>query len=940
MRVIRHSMTRVWSRRLAAALFGVGLLGAGSGLEAQINTRTTLERDFLGYGQAVEYRNYAFDAYTPSPIFGWETPRYDRLGNYLMQGRVAMAADEQRPGLSRIDGLKHEAYYEVGAVFNYAVLRDSYMGASYSLLILMGNDVFQAEPVKTRFSPLTLNMTRFTGVRLDVNGPKNKASFLYSKGAGDRKRFSFFTMGRQEQSPVILWGGHWDTQVGGALRLGSTFVNQHILDATSGEGSVFRGDVPYDMKPPTYIVVRVVDDSPEDATSPVAVYDMSVVVRGTDENGETRTFTGDPELASAQVELDPGLTADLLEGRRVGDHLEAAGADEMVEYSFTMPAGFSPSRADFTATVGGDYRIQVRQEHVHTYIHSITKREVNKDHIWPSEPRPAAFEQASFSSGISLRYPVDFKFPEKVPAYTVVRSDGIGRNLEPRQVRFEYGIPTAQTLASVDLHFDYAGWEVDGELAANVQDFKFPVQQGRRERKEAMAYWLTAKRSLPTLGSARPTLGLELFRLAPDYGGNYDARRGGAVFFTGVPVAPPNTSITQEFDLFDDNDDGDQWPDEFPDDTGLSEVKDAGVYPGLDENGDNIPDTDQNSNSIPDWDEPFLFFWGDPPQFIYDIDMNNNGLPDLTENDDEPDYPYRRDQRGYHGFLKLDSPLPHVSRFGVGLYRSEQIAGGGEAKSIYVRFQADGAPNAASHLAIKADAKRVEDSIPDPSYIWKTSTNLWINQNVIQDTLSGTFSLRDVVGPDPDRMAMRNSTVGTLHLDADLNFRNSVNVRLRQKLLVNRQHDDEFADGTVQEGNTRSRLTLSSRVEYRRTLRKVSVFARAKHLYWRDNGYPKPARQHWSTFGPIFEASLPLTEKSALVAGQEGVPKLLAIHHRDHHDESQDFDRWTSVFMVRTVGNYIGWRVATEVGLQITRLETAGLDVSNRTFFVESFFGW
>ena len=542
---------------------------------------------------------------------------------------------------------------------------------------------------------------------------------------------------------------------------------------------------------------------------------------------------------------------------------------------------------------------------------------------------------------MSLRYPVDFKFPEEAAAYTVERADGTPRDLAPRQVRFEYGIPTAQTLASVDLHLDYAGWKVDGEVAANVQDFKFPVREGRRDRKQAMAYYLTASRGLPSLGRLQPTLGVEVFRLAPDYGGNYDARRGGAVFFTGVPVAPPNTSITQEFDLFDDNDDGDQWPDEFPDDTGLSEVKDAGVYPGLDENGDNIPDTDQNSNSIPDWDEPFLFFWGDPPQFIYDIDMNNNGLPDLTENDDEPDYPYRRDQRGYHSFLKFSSPLPHLHGLSIGYYRAEQMAGGGEARVRYLRLVAGGSPNAASRIEVKGDAKQVEDSIPDASYIWKTSTDLWVNQNVIQDTQSGTFTLKDVVPPEADPMAMRNSTVGTLHLDADLNFRNSVNVRLRHKVVVNRQHEDEFGDGSLQEANTQSRVTLSSRVEYRRSLLgKMSVFARAKHLYWQDAGYSREWRQHWSTYGPLFEANLPLTEKSALVAGQEGIPWLLPIRHRDHRDGDQDFDRWTSVLMVRTVGNYIGWRVATEIGLQVTRLDAGGLDVSNRTFFVESFFGW
>ena len=37
-------------------------------------------------------------------VQGWEVPRYDRLGRYLMEGRVMVSADEQRPGISKIDG--------------------------------------------------------------------------------------------------------------------------------------------------------------------------------------------------------------------------------------------------------------------------------------------------------------------------------------------------------------------------------------------------------------------------------------------------------------------------------------------------------------------------------------------------------------------------------------------------------------------------------------------------------------------------------------------------------------------------------------------------------------------------------------------------------------------------------------------------------------------
>lgn len=911
-------------------------------LAAQMQLRTEVERRFLLNQNPVEYTNYAFTPYEPHPVFGWAVGRYDRLGQYLMQGRVSLAVDEQRPGLSRIDGLPFRQMYEVAAQFSLAVLRDSYLGSNYALLALMANQRGRTEPVTTRFSPLTLNMTRFAGVRFDMHGPKNQGTLIYTRGAGARQRFSFFTMERHERSPVILWGGHWQTTLGSALELGSTFVNQHIIDTQSRKGSVFRGDVPYDMAPPELITVRVVDDSPADPSSPAAAYDVAVVMRGTDADGVERAVTGDPDLATGSIEWIPSLEP-TVEGRRTNGCWEARGEDERIEFVFALPQDFTPAEARFVAWVAGDYRIQVRQQHPHTYYDTYLKRDRTKTHVWPSEPRATAYEAASFSTGASLRYPIDFKFPEEEPAYTVVRADGEPRDMTPQEVRFDYGLPTAQSLASVDLAFHYGGLEMDGELALNFQDYKFPVREGERHVRDVAAYYLTAARQFKLRHQVRPRLGAELYCIPADYSGNYDARRGGAIFFTGVPVSPPHTGITQEFDLFDDNDDRDQWPDEFPDDTGLSEVNDAGVYPGLDEDNDNIPDTDRNFNGVPDWDEPFLFFWGDPPEFLYDIDFNNNGLPDMTENDDQPDYPYPRDERGYHAFLQLPYLLPFVEQLGAGLYWSEQLSGGGESKAAYLRMELGLSPAWLDSGAVRVlgDAKRVQDSIPNPTFIWKTSTDPWANQNVIQELEHRTYRLIDVVPPDPDPLLMRNSTVGTLYMAGDLRLGSGFRVGMRHKVLANHQHADSFADGTVQEERTMVRLNLSSRLEYRQPVGdRLDLYARAKHLYWGDRDFPPGAGEHWTTFGPLFEARFAVTEKTALVAGQEGVPYLLPVRHLDFRDAAADSDRWTSVFMLRTFSNYAGWRIATEVGLEIKQIDEAERSMENRTFFVEMFFGW
>ena len=85
-------------------------------------------------------------------------------------------------------------------------------------------------------------------------------------------------------------------------------------------------------------------------------------------------------------------------------------------------------------------------------------------------------------------------------------------------------------------------------------------------------------------------------------------------------------------------------------------MADEAVFPGLDENGDFISDFNQNNtpvspNFTPDYEEQFLRHYVDRPEFVFAIDLNNNGWGERFENDDEPDYPYKRDRRGYNAYL-------------------------------------------------------------------------------------------------------------------------------------------------------------------------------------------------------------------------------------------------------------------------------------------------
>ena len=106
------------------------------------------------------------------------------------------------------------------------------------------------------------------------------------------------------------------------------------------------------------------------------------------------------------------------------------------------------------------------------------------------------------------------------------------------------------------------------------------------------------------------------------------------------------------------------------------------AWPGLDENGDFINDHNQNRNLYPDYEEPFLRYRADRPEFLFGLDMNHNGVIDRFENDLVPDYPYKRDHRGFNAYLKVEVvPAFEVS---VGRQDMRLVAGDGRTRAWYV----------------------------------------------------------------------------------------------------------------------------------------------------------------------------------------------------------------------------------------------------------------
>ncbi|MEW6753730.1 MAG: hypothetical protein AB1505_22525 [Candidatus Latescibacterota bacterium] len=719
-------------------------------------------RDFLRRPPLSGYANYGEDLYRPYRREIRLQQRYDYLGNYLTEGFLVYELDEQRPGRSTIR--KDRLYRSLN---NLVIAHDTYGPWNWALTV--------GDEVRTQLTPLTFRQAGFNGLRWDVVFPANQVSLLVTRGYDASlfpTRTTFSTplpqgtgslldyIEQEEENPVYNLAGHWQTRVGDVLRFGATLVNQHQVNtATGSRGSLLAGSIPYpDMQAPHEISVRVKDDTPLSDEQGAIVYDVFLEVEG--EGADPVRLSSDPD----SPDYDPALTPQVLGGRR-GDGYREVRGEETVEYTFTLPDSLSPRQAAVRAVVANDYRLETRQQHPF-YVPLLDR----------DEPRTTGYQ-------------------------TVGRAPGeVADFSNRREVRLDYGLFTGQTLYGVDAEATLVGLKLKGEYQRNTLYRAFPVTLGATSQDRSHAWYVTGLRDLGPF-----ELGGEVFRLDPDYSGGYDSRRGGVMLYTDRGGETQDVQMLSEFPVADDNDDDDRYADDNLRDYPNGAETESGVFPGLDENHDHIPDDDQNANGVPDYQEPFLLYFSDPQEFVYGVDLNNNGVIDARENDDKPDYPYDRDRRGFHAFVSLPD-LGGLSG-AVGYYRQEEIAGAGRALSRYGRLSYRFDMPRSARIQLHHDSKRVEDTIADPVFVYRPGED----NNPDQP-------------PSPDPLHMADSWVHTTFAGTTITHWPGLVIENNGQWLLNRQLG---LDGWLQ------RVTVVNKADWTWRRGWLVVQPMAKHLYKR-----------------------------------------------------------------------------------------------------------
>jgi hypothetical protein len=332
----------------------------------------------------------------------------------------------------------------------------------------------------------------------------------------------------------------------------------------------------------------------------------------------------------------------------------------------------------------------------------------------------------------------------------------------------------------------------------------------------------------------------------------------------------------------------------------------------------------------------------DPVEFVYDIDLNNNGLPDFRENDDLPDYPYARDQRGHHMFSRFD----RLGRLGrsltVGSYNHREIANTGTARALYLRYAYDLDAPQWGRIALNYDVKKVQDDIRDDSYIWIVPESQFQKVNIM-DGPPGRPGRDRPATPDP--LHMRNSFVNTLHLDTALRRWDNLNIENSMLLVGNGQAQIELDDGTglIQEEDTRSHFTLINKVDYIWQRGSLMVHPKFKHLLQRDRiGSEDRPLISYSKFIPILRVDYAITENTRLLAGLQGFP-LLSHRRWDRVREEETFDQRDQLLMLKIFSEYWGYPTTMSWGMHFTRRKYSQLqerNIKNRRVFLDIYIGY
>ncbi len=740
--------------------------------------------------------------------------------------------------------------------FGSTVFKDARFGQWFQNLVVASDSKGQyftsltvGDQIRTTLTPLTFSRSRFNGVQWDFASDKYEATVLLSR-VSEPVRVVQGSNRVQESDYTNFMGLRGTTQIGDFINLGTTLVNSNFGSSSSNFSENSRAGLLTSSQNSGNVT--------------------EIVIRIADDSpgdGSGALFFSSQMIVDGEtMPVNPTIEG----GRQREGFLEAL-EEAPILLRYRVPDPLVVQKVSFAMVLSNDYRVEMT---------SNLQTNINGQPIF----------------------------------LPITRAEGNVRdNTNQRVVRFDYGLPSANQIASVDIVVeDVWGMEVRGEFARNTQFQRYPninIQKLSNLKKgevTADAWFFNATRRTGRWFSYG-----EAFSMDHDY-----ATRG--------YITDQNDFVDYEnqrqnwFEYIDDNDDNDQlvdWP-RFGGGGG-----DNAVFPGLDENNDLITDFNENVNLTPDYEEPFLRHYIDPPDFLFGVDMNHNTVVDRFENDEEADYPYKKGHRGWniYGGGEL---YPGVNITG-GRNREWLIAGEETSEALYLMVSALRDVPGTGKFEVFHVLKFVEDTISDNLLQWVQRPG----------SIGGLQPFDDPLITE-DTM-VNQSFIGWKYTRGNLTFMNKLRFdHFKQRGAAADRLDDSSFIGVINKADYPVEIG-----------RNITLIPRWKNI-WRKRSQPRTSQLEINELSEIISLSavFPVLTKSRVEVGveaiifrnSEAIPDPLPPEYID------DFIGKVFTLQYTNRVQYQGYSITSNVGFQVNDINFGNLqdlDVSNTIAFIELFAG-
>lgn len=792
-----------------------------------------------------EYTNYAKDLYARYVDIALEGSRwYDIFGDYITKGWEIYNWTEEQP---RRLGSHVRKSPQFNNWFNNVVISSASKGSFYMAVTI-------GDLLRSTLTPMVFSSPSFNGLQWDFLSDKYAFTVLSSRITNPLTAASLESFpGVDVTNSTRFLGLRGATQLGDFAKIGAHYVTVHnVRDDYNLKDSSLKG-VLTEGQNKGYVnqmVIRLSDDSPQDGVGGAAFYGARVIIDGVEH----------PEITP------------LVEGGRVIEGVLRADGPEMITLTYNIRKVYETynlglyqniRKIEFELVLANDYKVEI-------------------------------------TSNLQTNFSGEPVFLLVTRARGNVK-DGSNQTFE----RFMYGLPTGMDIMGTTLEInDLAGFDLRAEYNVNRQFRRFPNQGLIRhtlaqDRAEAF-YATTSYTAYPIF------LYGEVFTMDPEYTTTAFVSDGrGEIFYDAVE--------NYTFELVDDNDDQDRFPDwnrraenqqaQF----GGLQGWDRTVIPGYDENNDLISDFNENQNLQPDYEEPFLRYNVDPPDYLFGLDMNNNGTIDRFENDRLADYPYKKDHRGYNLYAGIE-PVEGV-RVMVGRLEERLLSSDKESRSTYGLFTL-----LKDYPAIRIQAmynpRRAKDNIADPLQQWVQPSGT-------------TGQMKDIEDP----MIARDVSVHTAYLQTDYKGISNLNFTAKFKYELYRQHvnlPDQKFFGAIVKGDYPIEIS-----------KRLLVWPKWKTMYRRflpSNSSIGAQGKEMSNIGFLI-GRYSLLEKTWLELGTEYTlySNLLT--------DGQDYKGLVWAAQFSNTSDYLGYRLTGNLGFRWERRAYDYGTEMGTTFFVRIYAG-